>query len=123
MDFEPIPGPRGLPFIGNLLDIRDEEAPLRAFERMAGIYGPIYRVTLGGKTSVIVSSADLMKEVMDEKRFMKTAIPGLHQDGKADGLIVAGTLDPDWEQGHRILQPAFGAIKIQDMFDDMKDIA
>ena len=60
---------------------------------------------------------------MDEKRFMKTAIPGLHRDGKPDGLIVAGTLDPDWEQGHRILRSAFGAIRIEDMFEDMKDIA
>ena len=109
MDLEPIPGPRGLPFIGNMLDIRDEEAPLRALERLADIYGPIYQLTFpGGRRNIIVSSADLMKEVMDEKRFMKTAIPGLHQDGKADGLIVAGTLDPDWEQAHRILRPVRG---------------
>lgn len=108
MDLEPIPSPRGLPFIGNIFDINDEEGPVRAFERMADIYGPIYYVMLGGQRHVVVSGADLMKEVLDEKRFMKTAIAGLHDNEKPDGLIVAGTMDPDWEQGHRVLRPVSG---------------
>lgn len=91
--------------MGNMLDLRDEEAPLRALERLANTYGPIYQVTLGGNRAIIVSSAELMKEALDEKRFMKTAIQGLHKDGKPDGVIVASTMDPDWEQGHRILRP------------------
>ena len=94
MDLEDIPGPRGLPFLGNMLDLRDDEAPLRALERLAEIYGPIYQVQIGGRRSLVVSSAELMKEAMgDEKRFMKTAIPGLHQEGGADGLIVAGKFE------------------------------
>jgi hypothetical protein len=54
---------------------------------------------------VVVAGAEMMKEVMDEKRFFKTPIPGLHQEGRADGLIVAGTGDPDWMHAHRILRP------------------
>lgn len=123
MDLEPIPGPRGLPLLGNMLDLRDEEAPLRAMERMADIYGPIYRLRLQGKETLVVSSPSMMKEIMDEKRFMKTAIPGLSREGEPSGVIIAGTLDPDWEQGHRMLRPAFGPIKIEDMFDGMKDVA
>jgi cytochrome P450 / NADPH-cytochrome P450 reductase len=108
MEFEPIPGPRGLPIVGNFLDLRDEEATLHAFNRMADTYGPIYQLTIGGQRIVVICSADLMKEFLDEKRFFKTAIPGLGSDGKdgrADGLIVAGTADPDWAQAHRILRP------------------
>ena len=106
MDFEPIPGPRGLPFVGNLFDLRHEEAPLRALENLAEIYGPIYQVTMpSGVRQILVSSAELMKEVMDEKRFMKVTVAGLHS--KADGLFVAGTLDPDWESAHRILRPVW----------------
>lgn len=142
MDFEPIPGPRGLPFLGNALDLQDDEAKIRAFERLADTYGTIFQITVGGQRLVVVSSAEMMKEVMDEKRFFKTAIPALHEDGKADGLIVAGTADPDWAQGHRILRPvscarlvgdcveadlrvlqAFGPLNMDKMFDDMKDIS
>lgn len=123
MDLEPIPGPRGLPFLGNLLDLKDEEAPLRAFHRLADMYGPIYRLNIKGRSLVVVSTADLMKEIMNEKKFLKNGIPVLQDPDRPDGLIVASTVDPDWEQAHRILRPAFGAIKIEDMFDDMKDIA
>lgn len=105
MDFEPIPGPRGLPIVGNVLDLRDEEATVRAFERLADTYGEIFQIKVNGQRLVMVASAEMMKEVMDEKRFMKTAIPALHSDERPDGLIVAGTNDPDWGQAHRILAP------------------
>lgn len=122
MDFEPIPGPRGLPIVGNFLDLRDSEATIHAFNRMADTYGPIYQLNVGGQRLVVVCSAEMMKEVMDEKRFFKTPISGLAND-KANGLIIAGTGDPDWAQAHRILRPAFGPLNIDNMFDDMKDIS
>lgn len=37
-EFEPIPGPPGLPIIGNLNDI-DPESPILSFERLTDIYG------------------------------------------------------------------------------------
>lgn len=123
MDYSPIPGPSGLPFLGNMLDLRDDEAPLRAMERLAGTYGPIYHLLLGGKKSVVISDAAMMKEFLDEKRFMKTGNERLATPGRPRGLIVAGTKDPDWEQGHRILRPAFGPIKVDEMFEKMKDIS
>ena len=91
MDYEPIPGPRGLPILGNILDLRDEEASLRAFERLADTYGPIFQLTINGQRLVVVAGAEMMKEAMDEKRFFKPPIRGLHREGKADGLIAAGT--------------------------------
>lgn len=38
MEFEPIPGPPGLPIVGNLTDI-DGENPLLDFDRLTDIYG------------------------------------------------------------------------------------
>lgn len=105
MDFTPIPGPPAYPLLGSLLSLSDAEAPLRALERLADTYGPIYQLTLAGTKQLVVSSADMMKEVMDERRFLKTAIPGLSRPGKANGVIIAGTLEEDWEVGHRILRP------------------
>lgn len=123
MDYDSIPGPKGWPLIGNLFDIKDPEGPLLAFNRLAETYGPVVRLSLFGNRTLIVSDAKIMKEVLDEKRFLKTAIPGLSVPNRPDGLIVAGTMDPDWQQGHRILRPAFGPIKIEEMFPGMKDIA
>lgn len=105
MDYSPIPGPRGLPILGNLLDLRDPEAPLHAMGRLADTYGPIYELNVGGEKRLMVSSAEMMKEVMDEKRFIKLGVLPLIRPGRPNGVIVASTLDPDWEQGHRILRP------------------
>ena len=123
MEYNSIPDPSGWPFIGNFLDISDPEGPISGLHHLAEIYGPVFRLKLFGNRQLVISDAKIMKEVLNEKRFLKTAIPGLADPDKPSGLIVAGTLVPDWEQGHRILSPAFGPIKIQEMFEGMKDVA
>lgn len=114
---EPIPGPRGLPFLGNMLDLMNDEAPLRAIEHLADIYGPVYQIQVGGRRSIIVSSATVMKELMDEKRYIKTPSAALTRGKGAKGLFAAAGDDPDWGQAHRILMPAFGPLSIEAMFD------
>lgn len=93
-----------------------DEAPLRAMERMADMYGPIYQLKIGKETRFMVSSAEMMKEIMDEKRFMKFGVTPLMEPGRPNGVIVAPTLDPDWEQGHRILRPVGSLGMAQQMY-------
>jgi cytochrome P450 / NADPH-cytochrome P450 reductase len=114
-----IPGPRGLPFLGNILDIILDEVPLHALEHLADIYGPIYQLTIKGKRRIVCSSTALMAELTDEKRFVKMPPIALSQGKGAKGLFLADTDDPDWGQSHRILIPAFGPLPIQSMFDGM----
>ena len=121
---EPIPGPRSLPLVGNLFDIwEDRELPLRGLERLAGIYGPIYQVHLNGKRRIICSSADLLEELTNEKRFAKKPPPTIAETPGPKGLFAATNEDPDWAQGHRILMPSFAPLSVEAMFPDMKDIA
>ena len=122
---EPIPGPPGYPFIGNILDVRDE-VPINGFQNLADKYGPIYKVTIFGQELVVVSSVRILEELSDEARFHKVLSGGLERikNGKASGLFTAkGEDDPDWGQAHRILMPAFGPLAITNMFDEMHDIA
>uniref|UniRef100_A0A0D6QRM0 Cytochrome P450 n=1 Tax=Araucaria cunninghamii TaxID=56994 RepID=A0A0D6QRM0_ARACU len=58
------PGPRGLPFIGNLLDIKPVR--FRCFWEWSQKYGPIMSVWFGSTLNVIVSSTELAKEVLKE---------------------------------------------------------
>ncbi|KAF2662100.1 NADPH--cytochrome P450 reductase-like protein [Lophiostoma macrostomum CBS 122681] len=123
---KPIPSPPGLPFIGNLLDVATSDEPLSALERLAGEYGPIYKLNLKGQTRVIVSNYELFEELCDETKFFKAAGLGLQGLGKGGppGLFTAPSeKHPDWGQAHRILMPAFGPLAIQNMFDEMHDIA
>jgi cytochrome P450 / NADPH-cytochrome P450 reductase len=114
-----IPGPRGLPFLGNTLDIILDEVPLHALEHLADIYGPIYQFTIKGRRRIVCSSTALMAELTDEKRFVKMPPIALSQGKGAKGLFVADTDDPDWGQSHRILIPAFGPLPTESMFDGM----
>ncbi|OAP57125.1 hypothetical protein AYL99_07862 [Fonsecaea erecta] len=121
---ETIPGPRALPIIGNLLDIWEDRAiPIRGLERFAGIYGPIYQITVNGKRRILCSSASLLEEMVDERRFVKIPPATISERPGPKGLFAARNEDPDWAQGHRILMPAFAPLSVLDMFTDMKDIA
>ncbi|KAK4947860.1 hypothetical protein LTR10_013368 [Elasticomyces elasticus] len=120
---EKIPGPRGLPILGNLLDLWDSEGSvLRSLERVADIYGPIYQASVGARRRIICSSESLLEELTDERRFLKVP-PVIANDGDAKGLFTALNEDPDWAQAHRILMPAFAPLAVQEMFTNMKDIA
>lgn len=56
------PGPRGLPFVGNLPFI---EPDLHSyFAKLSQIYGPIFKLQLGRKVFIVISSAPLAKQVL-----------------------------------------------------------
>jgi cytochrome P450/NADPH-cytochrome P450 reductase len=119
-----IPQPRPLPILGNLPDI-DMNAPVQSMMRLAETYGPIFRLTLGGRTITIIGSQELVNEVCDESRFGKKVHRPLEviRDFAGDGLFTAYNEEPNWAKAHRLLMPAFGPLGIRSMFDQMEDIA
>jgi len=80
------PAVPGLPIIGNLRDI-DPEIPIESLANLADQYGPIYKFSIFSTTSVVISSAEYMAEVCDEKRFSKIVSRGLGEvrNGLNDG--------------------------------------
>ncbi|KAL7275682.1 hypothetical protein RUND412_001369 [Rhizina undulata] len=122
--YTPIPMPPGLPLLGNLQDI-DPELPLRTFEHLAEIYGPIYAMDFGGIRKTIISSHEFMDEICNEERFSKAVQGSLAEvrNGVKDGLFTAHFGERNWGIAHRILMPAFGPLSVRGMFDEMHDIA
>ncbi|TKA70755.1 hypothetical protein B0A55_08835 [Friedmanniomyces simplex] len=125
-----IPTPRGLPIIGNILDVQDE-VPIRGIERLTDLYGSIFKLNFLGRKTICIASAELLEELCDETRFWKTPSEALAAlaDNKAGaekprrGLFSApSTEDEDWQQAHRTLMPAFGPLSIQQMFGEMHDL-
>ncbi|CAA7027940.1 unnamed protein product [Microthlaspi erraticum] len=57
------PGPKALPVIGNLHQL-PKQNPQRSFYEWAKKYGPILSYKIGSRTMVIISSADLAKELL-----------------------------------------------------------
>ncbi|KAF3936027.1 hypothetical protein ABW19_dt0206578 [Dactylella cylindrospora] len=123
-ELKPIPGPPGLPILGNILDM-DTVTPLKTLEGFADQYGSIYKLRIGGKEILVLSSHELIAEVCDEKRFSKQVAAALEQvrNGVGDGLFTAYTGEENWAIAHRVLIPAFGPLNIRGMFDEMADVA
>ncbi|XP_034201393.1 geraniol 8-hydroxylase-like [Prunus dulcis] len=56
------PGPKPFPFIGNLLELGNE--PHQSLTKLSQIYGPIITLQLGQVTTVVVSSPNTAKQVL-----------------------------------------------------------
>ena len=123
-ELEPIPQPPGHPIIGNLLDLRGE-VPILNLMKLAEIYGPIFRLRIGGRSILVLSSFELVNEVCDNDRFDKFLGPGLMQARTiaGDGLFTAWTQEPNWKKAHNILTPSFGSMAVRSYLPEMVDIA
>ncbi|KAG6038741.1 hypothetical protein E4U41_003768 [Claviceps citrina] len=119
----PIPQPPGLPLVGNLGEFTS--SPIQDVVRLCNTYGEIFKLHLGSRPMIFVSSNKLVNEICDEKRFHKTLQSALRmvREGVHDGLFTAHDDEPNWGKAHRVLIPAFGPFSIRGMFDEMHDIA
>lgn len=125
IDLDEIPGPTGLPLVGNAFDI-DADNPIEGFMAMAERYGPIFKLSVLGGTRLIVSGPDLVEEICDDARFDKRVGGGLAalRKGAADsGLFTAETDDPLWHRAHNILMAPFSLQAMRDYMPRMVDIA
>ena len=120
----PIPNPAGAPLLGNVLTL-DPEAPLQGLMELTRKHGPIFWLNMMGKPMVVVSGADLVKELCDESRFDK-AVRGALRKVRViggDALFTGYTQEPNWSKAHNILLPTFAQRAMVDYLPMMADVA
>ncbi|KAF9569422.1 cytochrome P450 [Agrocybe pediades] len=78
------PGPKGLPLIGNVLDMPSEKEWL-TFARWGEIYGDISSVTVLGQTLIIVNSARVAMDMLNKKSAIYSDRPVLQMGGELVG--------------------------------------
>ena len=119
-----IPAPAGLPWLGNL-----HQLPKGGFTqhlmRIAPDFDGIFSIDFAGYHAPFITSAELVAEVCDEKRFRKTIGPPLSilRPLAGDGLFTANGDEPNWALAHRVLIPAFSQRARRAYFDAMLDVA
>ena len=125
IDIEDFPGPRGLPLLGNLLDL-DQHNPIPSVIKMAQEYGPIFKLRTPNGSRVIVSGRELVDEVCDDARFDKFIAGGLVEMAKGvagHGLFTTGTEDQRWQRAHSILMAPFSMQAMEHYVPKMQEIA
>ena len=120
----PIPHPPRTPVLGNMLTV-DGGAPIQDLMRIAREQGPIFWLDMMGTPLVVVSGADLVAELCDEKRFDKAVRGSLRRVRMlgGDALFTAETQEPNWQKAHNILLPTFAHRMMQTYHEGMLDIA
>ncbi|PKA46134.1 Flavonoid 3',5'-hydroxylase [Apostasia shenzhenica] len=100
----PLPsGPLGLPLVGSLPFLDPELHSF--FARLAGIHGPIYRLRLGSKLAVVISSPALAGEVLrlHDHTFANRDVPAAGRAIAYGGSdIVWNSNGPTWRMLRRI---------------------
>ena len=125
ISLDEIPGPRGLPLLGNMRDL-DADAPIDSLMRLADEYGPIYKISTPMGTRLIVSGPELLGEVCDDALFDKKVSGGqaaLRGEMGTSGLFTSDTDDPMWRRAHNILMAPFSMQAMRDYQPKMLDIA
>jgi len=119
-----IPLPPRLPLVGNLLQIPRG----RLTQHLMGVaprFEGIFEIDFAGRRVPFVTSAALVAELCDEKRFRKLVGPPLSmlRAVAGDGLFTADGDDPNWGKAHRILVPAFSQRARRAYADAMVEVA
>src|SRR3954466_3584633 len=125
LSLDEIPGPRGLPVLGNARAV-DADAPFESLLRLADEFGPIFRMVVPGGTRLIVTGPELMDELCDDARYDKKVTGGqaaLRGAMGTSGLFTSDTQDPLWHRAHNILMAPFSMQAMRDYMPKMLDIA
>ncbi|KAJ5119525.1 Cytochrome monooxygenase alnD [Penicillium atrosanguineum] len=105
-----IPGPNGLPFVGNFFEIYPDH--LGNHQRLFEQYGPIFQTTNMGRTVYHTNDPLLSTIVFAESDFFTKKINEAHPlypiKNKEAGVFLGDTDTPEWRTAHKFLPPALG---------------
>lgn len=113
---KPLPGPPGLPFIGNTLQL--DPHPQKQMRAWAKQYGEVFSIGLGGHRWAMICSAQAVKEIMDRQSGSTSSrppMPVLSELISGGMRAIAMEYTPQWRMVrnvvHKLLTP-----KVSDTF-------
>ncbi|HEY9472205.1 MAG TPA: cytochrome P450, partial [Propionibacteriaceae bacterium] len=120
-----IPGPKGLPVVGNMFDVPPDRTIVTLME-LTREYGPMIRLRTPGGDRFATSGLAMIDDLCDDERFDKLVGDGqkaVRSFGRSAGLFTSDTDDPNWSKAHNILLPNFSQQAMRDYVPMMNDIA
>ena len=115
-------GPKGLPFLGNVIDIGRDT--LGFFEKSARAYGDVTALQLPGAAAVIINNSDLIEQVLvkQHEKFSKNKVFWR----QVEALLGNGLFKSEgafWQRQRKLAAPAFATLPLQTYAPAMVDLA
>ncbi|MGZ8095329.1 MAG: cytochrome P450 [Methylosarcina sp.] len=115
-----LPGPKGLPFLGNLLQIDLRRLHL-ILEEWAGAYGDIYRFQLAGKPVVVISNTEWIQNILRDRpqtyRRM-SSMERIARELKTHGVFTAE--GEQWRRQRQLIAQAFKPENLRHFFPSLR---
>ena len=119
-----LPGPRGIPILGNGLQIAPERFHLQ-LEQWAREYGPYFKLHLGKQLAVVVGDHEVVAAVLRDRPNGFRRTPRVRDIGMEMGLppSVFGSEGDDWQRQRRMVMASFDPGHVKRYFPALLKVA
>ncbi len=122
MDMHDIPGPNGIPLLGNLLQISPESLH-RNIERWANQYGSIYKIRLGTHNIVIVTATETIQYVLKNRPDKFRRLGRMDDVIREMGFIGVFNAEGDeWRRQRMFVSQALNLTRLKTFFPTLVSI-
>jgi cytochrome P450 len=122
--FDDLPGPRALPVVGNLLQIKPDRLHLQ-MEQWCKQYGPIFKLQLGPRKAVVFGDHSLVQAMLRDRPdgFRRTS--RLREIVEEMGLPVGvfNATGDTWKAQRRMVMHGFDPTHVRRYFPSMQGVA
>lgn len=111
-----LPGPKGLPILGNLLQL-DLKQLHRVLERWSNEFGLLYSFRLGHRPVVVVSDPELIQTILRNRPKQYRRVGTI--ESVFEGMGVTGVFSAEgdaWKRQRRLTTPAMDAKHLREFF-------
>jgi cytochrome P450 len=120
--FMPQSGPRGLPFLGNFLQI-NRKTLHRDLANWCDTYGPSFQFKIANKSFVVISDADLIQQLLKKRpdgfrrmRSIETVFAEMSNRG------VFSAEGDAWKRQRKLIMPAFYAGHLSEFYKTLSTV-
>jgi cytochrome P450 len=122
--FDDLPGPRGVPVFGNLLQIESTRLHLQ-LEAWCEQFGPVFKLRLGPRRAIVVGDHELIAQALRDRPdgFRRTA--KLEQVWTELGLLggVFGANGEVWRRQRRMVMAGFDPAHVKRFYPSLQRVA